>query len=120
VKFLCDVHIPLRLSKRLAELGHQSEHVNWILEKWLTKDIDIIEHVDANGLVFITKDQDFRNSYLLTKKPKKLIKVNLGNISNNELIKSIETLIEQLIELDKENNSFMIEVNSNNYFTRIN
>jgi predicted nuclease of predicted toxin-antitoxin system len=38
MKFLCDVHISIRLSKSIEEMGFQSQHVNTILDKWLTKD----------------------------------------------------------------------------------
>lgn len=70
MRFLCDVHIPLGLSKRLEFLGHHSEHVNNILEKWHTPDSEITTYIDANEAILVTKDQDFRNSYLLNRKPK--------------------------------------------------
>ncbi len=72
--------------KRIAQLGHTAEHINSILDKWHTKDQDIARYVDKHGFILITKDQDFRNSYLLNHTPKKLIKINLGNISNKELL----------------------------------
>ncbi|ELR69466.1 hypothetical protein C900_04998 [Fulvivirga imtechensis AK7] len=71
MNFLCDVHIPKKLSKRLNELGFLSQHVNDILDKWYTKDSRISEYADANDLILITKDQDFRNSFLLNHKPRK-------------------------------------------------
>lgn len=59
--FLCDVHIPIKLSKRIEQLGFHSEHVNNILEKWNTRDEDIAQNANQNNLTLITKDQDFRN-----------------------------------------------------------
>lgn len=85
MKFLCDVHIPYHLSKFLVELGHESFHVNHILQKWNTSDSEICRFADENKLTLITKDADFRNSFFIKKTPKKLIKINLGNISNEEL-----------------------------------
>ena len=77
MKFLCDVHIAIRISKKLRELGFESIHVNNILDKWHTKDKEISLYADQNELILITKDQDFRNGFLLNKTPKKLIKINL-------------------------------------------
>jgi len=73
MKFLCDVHISFKISKRIERLGFQTEHVNNVLNRWKTKDDDIAKYVDQNDLILITKDQDFRNSFLLQRKPKKLI-----------------------------------------------
>tara|TARA_Y100001949_G_C15839280_1_gene265558 strand:+ start:288 stop:650 length:363 start_codon:yes stop_codon:yes gene_type:complete len=116
VRFLCDVHITIKLSKRLEELRHHSEHVNNILNKWNTPDRDIIDYCDTNNCILITKDQDFRNSYLLNQTPKKLIKINLGNISNSELIHLLEKNIDQLVKLDLDYLSFMIEINKGGFW----
>jgi len=37
MKFLCDVHIPIKLAKFLISKNHHCIHVNTILEKWHTK-----------------------------------------------------------------------------------
>lgn len=114
MKFLCDVHILLKLSKRIVQLGFDSEHVNNILDKWNTKDIDIANYVEQNDLILITKDQDFRNRFLLNNKPKKPIKVNLGNISNSELLETFEKHFEKISELNQQSKTFMVEINENN------
>ncbi len=36
MKFLCDAHISLKVVKFLNALGHETLHVNDILEKWNT------------------------------------------------------------------------------------
>ena len=82
MKFLLDVHIAYKLIKVLNELGHEVIHVNNILNKWFTKDADICKYADDNNCIVVTKDTDFRKSYFLKNTLKKLIKVNLGNISN--------------------------------------
>ena len=41
---------------------------------------------DTNDYIVVSKDIDFRNSYFLRHSPRKLIRIVLGNISNNELI----------------------------------
>ncbi len=43
MKFLCDVHIPIKLSKKIVQLGFESGHMNNILAKWHSYDKDIIK-----------------------------------------------------------------------------
>jgi predicted nuclease of predicted toxin-antitoxin system len=72
--------------KFLESKGYNAFHVNSLPDKWYTKDNYISKYADLNDFILITKDADFRNSYFIKKTPKKLIKVNLGNISNAALI----------------------------------
>ena len=68
-------------------------------------------------MIVITKDTDFRDSFFIKQTPKKLIKINLGNISNQELIKILSENIDSinklnskslfLVEVDKENITFI-------------
>jgi predicted nuclease of predicted toxin-antitoxin system len=110
MKFLCDVHISIKISKRIEYLGHDCIHVNHILNKWNSTDSQITEYVDTNDCILISKDQDFRNSYILQSKPKKLIKIHLGNIPNNELILMLEGLMPTLELVNANHSSFMVEV----------
>ena|SRR3972149_502728 len=117
MRFLCDVHISYKIASYLDSLGYEAIHVNDILDKWNTKDKDICNYADLNDLIVITKDSDFRDSFFIRQTPKKLIKINLGNISNQDLIKilsenidSINKLNSQpffLIEIDKESATFI-------------
>ena len=113
MKFLCDVHISYKVVKFLSDLGHEAIHVNTILEKWHTKDTEICKYADSHELIVITKDYDFRDSFFLRKTPRKLIKINLGNISTNELITSLSDILHALERLN-ENFCFMIEIGKNN------
>jgi len=110
MKFLCDVHIPIRLSKHLTQLGFPSQHVNHILDSWNTKDRDISTYVDANDMILITKDQDFRNSFLLRRTPRKLVRVCLGNLSNDTLVAVFDQHMGQLKELHEQHDTFMVEM----------
>lgn len=110
MKFICDVHMPVRLSKFLAVHGTESVHINQLLNGSSTPDEMISQFADQNDYIVITKDADFRNSYFLKKSPRKLIRVCLGNISNDRLIGLFEnqmTLIKQLNQED----SFYMEIN---------
>ncbi|MGV8133573.1 MAG: DUF5615 family PIN-like protein [Mangrovibacterium sp.] len=113
MKFLCDVHISYKLVAHLKFLGFQAIHVNEILNKSETKDSDICKYSDQNDLVIITKDADFRNSYFVKQTPRKLIKINLGNISNQELITIFSENIQVIRKLDSKSN-FLLEVDKDN------
>lgn len=113
MKFLCDVHISYKVVNFLTGLGYETVHVNQILNKWNTRDKDICRYADSNGLIVITKDYDFRDSFFLKNTPEKLIKINLGNISTSELIKSISDILDAIDRLNS-NTSFMIEIGKGN------
>ena len=76
MKFLCDVHIPYKVTKHLQSLGFESVHINEILDKWWTTDEMICNYADLNDFIVITKDSDFRNSFYIKRTPKKLLKIN--------------------------------------------
>lgn len=109
MKFLCDVHISYKVVNFLMGLGYETVHVNQILNKWNTRDKDICSYADSNGMIVITKDYDFRDSFFLKKTPEKLIKISLGNISTSELINSISNILDAIYRLNS-NTSFMIEI----------
>jgi predicted nuclease of predicted toxin-antitoxin system len=109
MKFLCDVHISYKLVKHLRLLGFEVIHVNEILDKWITSDSKICNFADQNDLVVITKDSDFRNSFYIKKSPKKLIKINLGNISNQELIQIFSANLQHFRVLNN-NEMFIVEI----------
>ncbi len=110
MKFICDVHMPIRLSKFLATQGAESIHVNQVLTGSSTPDAVISQYADQNDYIVITKDTDFRNAYLLKKTPRKLIRVCLGNISNDRLIELFRNQLALIKRLDLED-SFYLEIN---------
>jgi predicted nuclease of predicted toxin-antitoxin system len=113
MKFLCDVHISIKIVKFLNSKNYDCIHVNSILDKWFTKDKEIAKYTDANDLILITKDADFRDSYFLNNTPKKLVKINLGNISNSNLISIIDSNLDKIEKLNQ-NKNFIIEIDSEN------
>ena len=112
MKFLCDVHISYKIVRHLISLGFEAIHVNDILNKSETKDSAICEYADINDVV-ITKDSDFRNSFLVKQTPKKLIKINLGNTSNLALKNILSSNIKTISRLSKKK-LFLIEIDSDN------
>ena len=86
MKFLLDVHIPVALKFFLVWKGFEAIHVKDILNGVHTKDKEISKFADANDMVLITKDNDFKNSFFVHKIPKKIIRITLGNCSNEALL----------------------------------
>ena len=109
MKFLCDVHISYKVVKYLRSLGFETLHVNEILDKWYTKDGDICRYADERSLVVITKDTDFKNSFLLRNTPSKLIKISLGNVSTSALIQALSANMLAIQHLNAKGN-FMVEL----------
>lgn len=90
MKILCGVHIPYKLVAKLSQMGIEAEHVNRILDRWNTSDNNISRYADSEDFVLLTKDVDFRNSFFIRRTPRKLIRVQLGNIPNAELINIVQ------------------------------
>ena len=109
MKFLCDVHISYKLCKYLVSQEHECIHINQILEKWHTPDNIICQYADANDFVVITKDEDFRNSHIFRNTPKKLIRIILGNISNQLMLTLFEKYLPLLQSMENEE-SFFVEI----------
>ncbi len=109
MKFICDVHIPFKLVKNLNSLGFKTFHVNDLLNKWYTKDNEISAYADLHDLILITKDYDFKNSFFVKQTPRKLIKISLGNISNQNLIKIISDNLEAIQKLNS-GKRFLIDI----------
>ncbi|MFD1256971.1 DUF5615 family PIN-like protein [Mucilaginibacter terrae] len=110
MNFLIDVHLPISLSKYLNnQTGCTSIHVNQILQKWHTTDAEISRYADENNMVVISKDSDFKDSHFINKTPEKLIKINLGNISNSDLITLFKSYLYFIMPLN-DKASFYIEV----------
>ena len=110
ITFLCDVHMPIKLCKFLIAKGYKATHVNQILEKSSTADNAISQYADTYDLIVITKDADFRNSYFLKKSLRKLIRICLGNLPNNELILLLESHLIAIERLN-ESSAFYLEIN---------
>lgn len=119
MKFLCDVHISYKVTNHLISLGYDSIHVNSILNKWYTTDKEICAYADKYDFVVLTKDSDFKNSYIINKTPKKLVRISLGNISNKELMETLTSNITTIENICNHAAAFYIEVNQNGVISTI-
>ena len=103
MKVLCDVHLPYRLVNHLRQRGVDATHVNRILHGSRTNDAALAAFADANGMVIITKDSDFRDRHFLNGSPSRLIRVTLGNLSNDALLALFDEHWEALAKVLGEN-----------------
>ena len=117
MKFLCDVHISYKINTAIQKAGYNAEHVNDMPDRWHTPDQTIAAYADQHDLILITKDKDFRNSFLLNRRPKKIIKINLGNVANQRLSTLLVDNLPQLDTLNAETDSFMVEVTLGGFWT---
>jgi predicted nuclease of predicted toxin-antitoxin system len=115
MKFICDAHISYKLKNFLDSQGHFVIHVNEVLDGSKTNDIELCVFADANDLIIITKDFDFVDFYYVRKSPRKLVKINLGNLSTNELIQKFSEAL-PFIEKANTNNNFLLEIDRNQFY----
>ncbi len=97
-KVLCDVHIAFKVVRFFETHGHEAIHVNDILDGYFTKDADLSEYADEHGYTLVSKDADFKNTHFVQNKPKKLLKISLGNIPTTKLISILEVSLDEIVE----------------------
>lgn len=75
MRFLVDAHLPRRLAYQLRHAGHDAIHTLDLPERNKTGGEEIIETALREQRVVVTKDSDFLNSFLLVRRPAKLLLV---------------------------------------------
>ena len=85
MKFLIDAQLPRRLARRLATVGHDTVHTLDLPAGNRTTDPEISRLANLGDRVVVTKDADFVNSYLLSRRPGRLLLVSVRNITNDDL-----------------------------------
>lgn len=85
MKFLVDAQLPRRLARFLQREGHDAIHTLDLPQRNRTKDPVILTVAEDEARIVITKDADFVDTYILSRRPSRLLVVTTGNISNQEL-----------------------------------
>jgi predicted nuclease of predicted toxin-antitoxin system len=85
VRLLVDTHLPRRLVHRLRQAGHDAVHTLDLPRGNRTRDAQINEIAAREQRVVVTKDADFVNSFIVSRRPAKLLLVSTGNITNADL-----------------------------------
>ena len=98
------MHICRPLAFLLREHGYDAIHTLDLAERNRTTDNRINEISEIGRRAVITKDADFVNSLLISRKPYKLLLVSTGNISNKELegifMKNLPAIVSALTNFD--------------------
>lgn len=87
MKALVDAQLPRRLAYALRGLGWDAIHTLDLPLGNRTPDEVIARIADVEDRFVITKDADFVHSHLLRGKPRRLLLVTVGNVSNDALIR---------------------------------
>ncbi len=85
MKFLVDAQLPKRFCLWMEAAGHDALHTLDLPRRNLTQDKEIIRLAEQEDRIVITKDDDFVQSFLISKRPPKLLLISTGNIGNDEL-----------------------------------
>ena len=101
MKFLVDAQLPFRLVRWLRTQGHDAVHTNELPGGNRIGDAEINAVAIRDGRVVVTKDEDFVDSFLLNREPRKLLLVTTGNIHNAKLERLFQSNLEGIVrELD--------------------
>ena len=97
MNFLVDAQLPRLLAVRLNELGQNARHTLDLDAGNRTHDRAIADLADLHEAVVISKDADFMNSHILSRRPARLLLVSTGNITNPRLIALFEIHLDRII-----------------------
>jgi predicted nuclease of predicted toxin-antitoxin system len=91
VNFLIDSQLPPALAHWISAQGDKATHVV-DLGLVANDDSKIWQHAQQEGLIIISKDEDFADRWLLSKEDVTLIWIRKGNCSNRALVTWLEPL----------------------------
>ena len=110
MNYLIDAQLPYLLADVLRQKGFDVLHTDDLPDKDETGDSVIRQIAEERNCIVVTKDSDFLDSYLLFKKPPRLLLVTTGNIKNRQLLDLFRQTISTVDELFK--NHTFIELNN--------
>lgn len=109
MKYLIDAQLPYLLAEVLRQKAYDVIHTDDLPEKDETSDTRIRQIAIEQDRIVITKDTDFEDSYLLFRKPPRLLLITTGNIKNR-----------QLLDLFRQNIAVMNELFTQHTFLELN
>ena len=86
--------MPYGIALLLRKNGFDSVHTDDLVNKARTKDDEIRELAKNENRIVITKENDFFESYILSKSPAQLLLISTGNIINKDLYALFEKHLE--------------------------
>jgi predicted nuclease of predicted toxin-antitoxin system len=98
VKFLLDAQLPPALARWLQEAGHDAQPVREVGLRE-ADDNAIWGYAQANGLVLLTKDEDFAMRVQQTQAGPVVVWLRVGNSSNRALRAWLEPRMPGIVQL---------------------
>ena len=97
MNWLIDAQIPRRLAALLNQCGENAIHTLYLRLANSTSDEEMMRVADVENRTIVTKDHDFVNSFLLHGKPKRLLLISTGNITNSDLDSLVEANLPRIL-----------------------
>ena len=109
MKLLIDQNISYRLITSLKDFFQEIKHIKELSLETASDD-DIWKYAKENGFVIVTKDSDFNDLAVLRGLLPKIIWIQKGNCSTDDIIKLLTENHQLIIEFvaDKQNSVLMI------------
>lgn len=85
MKFLVDAQLPRRLVFVFRHAGHDAIHTLDLPQQNITSDSEITTIAIQEERIVVTKDADFVETFILSRRPPKLLVIATGNIRNAAL-----------------------------------
>ncbi len=97
MRFFIDAQLPKQLARILVAAGHDAMHTLDLPQKNQTPDAAILDWLDADPRILVTKDEDFVNSHVLQNRPSRLLLISTGNIGNRDLLALVEDHLPEIV-----------------------
>lgn len=98
MKFLIDAQLPPGVAQWLRDRGHEAQHVRDVGLRD-ANDAEIWERALTDGLIVITKDEDFAERAAHRKKSPRVVWLRVGNTTNTALKRWLTTRFPHIEEL---------------------
>lgn len=96
MKLFFDQNLSPKLSQRLRDVFPGSEHVQSAsLDR--ASDDQVWEHARLNGFAIVTKDEDYDNMAALRGSPPKIIWLQMGNYTTDDVVSALR---DRLVDLE--------------------
>ena len=97
MKFLVDAQLRARLARALTKAGHDAKHTTQLPNGNHSSDSDVTAFADIEDRVVVSKDADFRISHQLYGRPRRLLVVAMGNVTNNDLLAAFDVHLDVIV-----------------------
>ncbi|MEP6604074.1 MAG: DUF5615 family PIN-like protein [Spartobacteria bacterium] len=98
MKLLVDAQLPRRLARSLTAMGHDAIHTLDLPRGNETPDDELLAICAREDRVLVSKDLEFADSFLLNRRPSRLLLVTTGNIRNADIEELIREYLPRITE----------------------